>query len=283
MSRLCSFVPVCVLCAAVVLGCGKKTDSVPPTESAPAPTGTLAAGPTEADKTETALRLRRIMLAFFSYHDSNQRFPIGIAGPNGQLGLSWRVALLPLLGEEEAKLYQQFNTKEPWDSEHNKKLIAKMPKVFASPGTAAASGKTYFRSFAGPRAFIPAPKGKEAPPGATQPLGQTVRGRWMPDFTDGTSNTLAVVESSEAVEWTKPDDMTYLGEGAADADAALPPVPKLGGVYPGGFYAAMADGTVRFFPNTLSEKDLRALITVNGGDTLGSEAVAILRAPPHDG
>ena len=42
--------------------------------------------------------------------------------------LSWRVHLLPLLGEK--KLYKEFHLDEPWDSDHNKKLIAQMPEVF---------------------------------------------------------------------------------------------------------------------------------------------------------
>src|SRR5271155_415299 len=43
--------------------------------------------------------------------------------------LSWRVAILPYI-EHEA-LYQQFKLDEPWDSPHNKKLLDKMPKLYA--------------------------------------------------------------------------------------------------------------------------------------------------------
>ena len=45
-------------------------------------------------------------------------------------GLSWRVALLPYLGYRN--LYEQFRHDEPWDSPHNRKLIAKMPPVYES-------------------------------------------------------------------------------------------------------------------------------------------------------
>jgi hypothetical protein len=49
--------------------------------------------------------------------------------------LSWRVRMLPYLDEQE--LYEQFKLDEPWDSDHNKQLIEKMPRLFASPGDAA--------------------------------------------------------------------------------------------------------------------------------------------------
>src|SRR5262249_19374530 len=38
---------------------------------------------------------------------------------------SWRVHLLPFLGED--KLYKEFRLNEPWDSDHNKKLLSRMP------------------------------------------------------------------------------------------------------------------------------------------------------------
>ena len=40
--------------------------------------------------------------------------------------------ILPYLGEE--KLYKEFHLDEPWDSDHNKMLIPRMPKVFVVPG-----------------------------------------------------------------------------------------------------------------------------------------------------
>src|SRR5205823_10918869 len=58
--------------------------------------------------------------------------------------LSWRVHLLPFL--EQDNLYKQFHLDEPWDSEHNKKLIARMPPVYRSSDKVAADGRTTFRS-----------------------------------------------------------------------------------------------------------------------------------------
>ena len=51
---------------------------------------------------------------------------------SGRELLSWRVFLLPYLGEEA--LYKQFRLNEPWDSPHNRTLVDKMPAVFADVG-----------------------------------------------------------------------------------------------------------------------------------------------------
>src|SRR5205807_2756917 len=64
---------------------------------------------------------------FRSFHDANGGFPAAAIQDNkGKAMLSWRVAILPYV--EEAPLYRQFKLDEPWDSKHNKKLLAKMPK-----------------------------------------------------------------------------------------------------------------------------------------------------------
>src|SRR5262249_10240607 len=95
------------------------------------------------------------------------------------------------------------------------------------------------------------------------------------DFPDGVSNTFLIVDAGCPVPWTKPEDLVY------SADEPLPP---LGGVVTGrskfkgsgtirskGFYAALADGSVLFVPDTTSEATIRAAITRNGGELLGED------------
>ena len=62
-------------------------------------------------------------------------------------------------------------------------------------------------------------------------------GMSLQEVTDGTSNTLMVVESKNAVPWTKPDDLSFDPKG---------PRPAVGSKHPGGFNALFADGAVRF-------------------------------------
>jgi hypothetical protein len=190
-----------------------------------------------AERMKSANNLKQFGLAIFNYHDTYGFYPFqNIPKEQMHPGLSWRVAILPFI--EQDNLYRQFKLDEPWDSENNKKLIEKMPKIFVVPGgLETKAGQTYYRMFDGP--------------------GTLYRMKTIRDVTDGTSNTLMVVEAGEPVIWTKPDELPY------DPDK---PLPKVGGHFPGGFNALFGDASVRFIRKGIDEKVLRALITANGGE-----------------
>jgi hypothetical protein len=203
---------------------------------------------------EAALRisdgnnLKNIGLALHAYHDINGRFPAAaIYSKDGKPLLSWRVAILPYIEQQEQTpgLYQQFHLDEPWDSPHNKKLLDKMPKTYRHPRAGSKGGHlTYYQVFTGKGAMFEGKKGLS--------LTDLVNG-------DGTTYTLLVVEAAEPVPWTKPEDLVY------DPDK---PLPKLSRLIPGAVPALFADGSVRSLAYTISEKTLRALITWNGGETI---------------
>jgi hypothetical protein len=196
-------------------------------------------------RAQAANNLKQIGLAFHNYHDVNKAFPPqAVYDKDGKALLSWRVLILPYLGQDE--LYKEFRLDEPWDSEHNKKLIAKIPRVYVSPqGKTSAVGGTFYQGFHGKMAVF---EGK--------------RGIKITDLTDGTSNTLMVAEAATDVPWTKPEDLPF------DPDGKLP---KLGGLFDGGFNALFGDGAVRFISKSVKPETLKALITRNGGEPLGSD------------
>ena len=84
--------------------------------------------------------------------------PAAIVDRKGKKLLSWRVMILPYI--EQDNLYRQFKLDEPWDSEHNKKLIPLMPKVYADPRGPAEPGKTYYKVFVGKDAGFDWVKGR---------------------------------------------------------------------------------------------------------------------------
>jgi RNA polymerase sigma factor (sigma-70 family) len=86
-----------------------------------------------AARAQSRINLKEIAQAMLNYHDTHGAFPTSaIYSKDGKPLLSWRVALLPFLGEDN--LYKQFHLDEPWDSEHNKKLLENNVKVYHIPG-----------------------------------------------------------------------------------------------------------------------------------------------------
>jgi hypothetical protein len=198
---------------------------------------------TDSMKQESMQKLKELALAMHNYHDRDKRFPPHASyGPDGKPLLSWRVLILPYLVGN--KLYEQFRLDEPWDSEHNRKLIDQMPDIYRSPAQSATekSHTTYVVPVGGGAVF----GGKE--------------GMRLQDITDGTAYTILVVEvpPANAVIWTKPDDLAF---------DPKEPAKGLGEVYAGRFAVAFADGSVQLVPTeTLKNADvLRGLFTAAGG------------------
>jgi hypothetical protein len=186
--------------------------------------------------------MKQIGLALHNYHDQNGIFPAAaIVDKKGKALLSWRVAILPFI--EQENLYRQFKLDEPWDSEHNKKLIDKMPRTYALPYDATKVGQTNYRVFVGNNAAF-----------------DLVQGLRIAQFTDGTSNTLLVVEAAEGVPWTKPDELEF--------DPQKPMMKHLR--FEGNICnILLADGSVRAVSTKLPENTLRLLIQKDDGMPIG--------------
>ncbi len=197
---------------------------------------------TAAARAQSANNLKQIGLAFHNYHDVHGTLPPqAIYDKDGKALLSWRVLILPYI--EQDALYKEFRLNEPWDSAHNKKLLARMPRIYAPVGGKnAAPNGTFYQVFFGKGAMF---EGK--------------RGLGFRAVTDGLSNTLMAVESAKDVPWTKPDDVAFDGKD----------VPKLGGLFEEGFNALFGDGSVRFMAKAVKKDTLKALITRDGGEVIG--------------
>ena len=80
-----------------------------------------------------------VMLRRFRLHSTFDRFDSVREDIRWQVkqskGLSWRVHLLKYGSDDDEKLYSRFHLDEPWDSEHNAKLIPSMPEIYNYPGT----------------------------------------------------------------------------------------------------------------------------------------------------
>lgn len=185
--------------------------------------------------------MKQIALAMHNHHDTYRAFPAqAITDKGGKPLLSWRVKLLPFL--EQQGLYEQFHLDEPWDSPHNKPLLEQMPSVYARPNSEAGPGMTNYL----------APVGDGT-------MWSTKKGVKMSDITDGTSNTIMIVEVDDkaAVPWTKPQDWQFNPND---------PMQGLGTTRPNGFLVGLVDGSVRMVEKSIDPDVLKALMTMAGGE-----------------
>lgn len=194
--------------------------------------------------------LKIIVLALRHYESIHGRLPPAyIADENGKPMHSWRVLILPALDSSE--LYKQYRFDEPWNGPNNRLLLSKMPRVYQCPDSDAdqEDGMTQYVLLRGPQTAFP---------------GESrVR---LNDITDGQDVTLAVVEHpGRAVPWLKPDDVT------PEEFIAAVTAQESGGHHKGVTHVAMASGSVKTLSFDISRRILRALTTINGGESVGED------------
>jgi len=205
-------------------------------------TPAVEAARTGALRTSSMNNLKHIGLAFHNYHATYIKFPAQANYDKEKKPLlSWRVHILPYI--DQTPLYSQFHLDEPWDSDHNKKLIAKMPEIFADP-THDVPGRTTYQGLQGKGMLF---DGKEA--------------LQIRDFTDGTSNTILVVKTppEKAVVWTQPVDFAV--------DLTKPRE----GLFAEGkniFLALFCDGAAFAISKEVDEEQLRRMFQRNDGKTV---------------
>jgi len=205
--------------------------------------GTPGQQPTDsAQLTEESMaNLRKIGEAFQEYYRSSGQFPASapFVDRTRKPLLSWRVAVLPGLGE--AELYGQFRLNEPWDSPHNLELAKRMPEAFKTPG-GPEGPKTCYLAAVGPGTALSA-----------------VQGLRRETLSDGPANTLIVVEADpdRAVVWTQPEDWQYVPAQPNDG---------LGALRGDCFLGLAADGSVHRVPLSAPADVLRAAFSAQGGE-----------------
>ncbi len=160
-------------------------------------------------------------------------------------GLSWRVHLLPFVGEPD--LYESFHFDEPWDSAHNRPLLDQIPEIYRL--NRQVDSNTRFQAFEYARSLL-------------------ATGR----VDDGISNTIfvAVAGADRGVPWTKPEDIKFDAEN---------PRAGLGRLPGGNLECVMVDGKPLTVKSYVPANVLSALITANRGDVVDAEALRGAQMP----
>ncbi|MEZ6106548.1 MAG: DUF1559 domain-containing protein [Pirellulaceae bacterium] len=200
--------------------------------------------------------LERIADAWSEYQAAHGGFPPRAnLSSEGQELLSWRVHILPYLGEQA--LYDRFHLDEPWDSEHNRQLVEEMPYCYASSWDERGEGLTSYLANAtenGVAVRAAVPEQGRADDGS--PIGLR-----LDQLPDGPANTVMLVEVNQEnrVVWTQPTDFDTL---------AMDPMSRLFGNWTRGWLMATADGKVHVCREDLTEEALERLFDRRDGSDI---------------
>jgi hypothetical protein len=161
--------------------------------------------------------LKQIGLAMRSFENTYGQLPIGesrstnprVSSTRPRIGvspvryrdgkplLSWRVHLLPFLGQDI--LYMRFKLDEPWDSPHNIKLLDHMPDLYKSLDYPGLGHKTVILGMGGPSGIFAPGESTDAP--------RAVRSRNIPSLF--AVALVVMAQPEKAVLWTKPDEFVF--------------------------------------------------------------------------
>lgn len=182
-------------------------------------------------------------------HGPEQQFDKDLVDEKGNPLLSWRVRILPYLGQKGQEIYKEFNLREPWDSPHNKLLLNQMPKEFRNPDSSAPPNTTTYLMPTGPQCIT---SGKNK-----------IR---LKEIGDALKDTVILVEVNDAlaVPWTKPGDWDYdkqeplAGLGSAHPEESI---------FEKEFVTLSANFLPKFISANISENDWNAALTIAGNES----------------
>jgi hypothetical protein len=149
-------------------------------------------GPEPSRRLQCSNHLKQIGLALQWYHDTHGSLPPAyFADSSGKPIHSWRVILLPFI--EQEPLYDKYRFDEPWNGPNNRKLHGEILDVYRCPSRPKRqrATDTSYVVVTGPKTMWPGAKSTS-----------------LSDSTDGTSNTLMVVEmANSGIHWMEPRDL----------------------------------------------------------------------------
>jgi hypothetical protein len=208
---------------------------------------TLRGSYSVADQADAGDRLAVIGRALQGYLAANGTYPpAALLNANGQATVSWRVLILPYLGEKA--LYAQFNLGKPWNDPANLPLLHSMPAVFQATGAAAGTTETGFAGVAGVGSLF------------EKSAGQLNGGLSVKAITRGATMHIAAgpVGSNVHLPWSAPGDIdfataTQLGAAGGFSGAGNAFTPLL-----------FLDGTVRLIPDAINRAAMISWAKLSG-------------------
>lgn len=201
--------------------------------------------------------LNQLLLALHNYHDLHGQFPPAyLADENGKPMHSWRVLVLPFV--EAHELYDAYDFSEPWDGPNNSQLAYRMPRTFGSASEPPSNAYTNVVLITGP--------------GTAFPGAESTR---LSDFTDGTSNTILVTETSDStIPWMAPRDIEVVDGIVPLGPTGDPDRPGISAVAWRHPLVVFADSIRAYrLSYEIPPESLRALTTIAGGEPITRDAL----------
>lgn len=205
----------------------------------------VQAGREAARRAQCSNNLKQIGLALLNYESDYKSLPPAYTtDESGRRLHSWRTLILPYM--EQQALYDSIDLSKPWDDPANQAAASTFVSAYTCPSSVAADRapvNTVYQVVVDPSSIFPG--------GASVKFG---------DVADGLSNTVMVVETAtaDAVPWMSPQDsdlQKFVAVGKTH--------------HAGGGNHLMGDGSVRFLPSELDSATRQALVTSQGGETVG--------------
>jgi len=220
---------------------------------APPPVATAVAVPVaaKAAASQCGQQLARIGMAMQQYHAVYGTFPPAyLADAQGKPMHSWRVLLLPFLGDNERELYRQYRLDEPWDGPNNSQLHTHYNNPYHCWDDAAGrQSDTNFMMVVG--------KGT-----VSEGAGATK----LSEITDGAETTIHVVAvDGLGIHWLAPKDLKLDEMSMTVGDLNKPAIRYRADS--DGPRVLACDGAVHVLPTSTPPDDVKALLTIAGGET----------------
>ena len=192
----------------------------------------------DPSRARCVFNLSHLATAIWDYETALGHLPAaGVSVNNGKPVQSWRVAILPWLGQKD--LFDKYDPKQPWNSPKNRKLAGSMPDFFRCPNDPAANRTTQQTSYV----MIAGKGGLGGLNGEARPL----------DTVASPSTTILLIEvPGSGVHWMDPRDLSI------DEVVARLKMPDRGG-HPGLLLAAFCDGHVEAMSDENIDRTLRGL------------------------
>ena len=209
------------------------------------------------DQSLSVRNLQRIAEALNAYAADHGNYPpVATTDPSGKLLQSWRVLILPYLGEED--LYNEIDVKLGWDDPVNAVVLRQMPAVYRHPNSAAQGlyNQSAYYLVTGPGTLFPKS-------GALGPA----------DIVDDPTQTILVIEAkpnSVSGSWAEPGDVDFSTlQGIIGGN----PNTEVGGLFEDGVAMVTIDGRGHFLNSSTDPLILRSLITPRGGERLPDDTL----------